>query len=59
VACKDHWVITSPNVDFIPEPYIFEEVDLYPHADSQFSLVNCFQWQQTYKKNYEYAICIP
>ncbi|KIN95984.1 hypothetical protein M404DRAFT_164493 [Pisolithus tinctorius Marx 270] len=59
VACKDHWVITSPNVDFILELYIFEEVNLCPHADSQFILVDCFQWPQTYEKNYEYAVCIP
>ncbi|KIO11975.1 hypothetical protein M404DRAFT_19791 [Pisolithus tinctorius Marx 270] len=59
VVCKDHWVITSPNADFVPEPYIFEEVDLCPHADGQFGLVDCFQWPQTYEKNYEYAVCIP
>ncbi|KAI6041022.1 hypothetical protein EDC04DRAFT_2989156 [Pisolithus marmoratus] len=36
VACKDHWVITSPNVDFVPEPHIFREEDLQPHADGHF-----------------------
>ncbi|KIN96780.1 hypothetical protein M404DRAFT_162293, partial [Pisolithus tinctorius Marx 270] len=59
VACKDRWVIMSPNVDFILEPYIFEEVDLCPCDDGRFSLVNCFQWPQTYEKNYKYAVCIP
>ncbi|KIO02230.1 hypothetical protein M404DRAFT_70291, partial [Pisolithus tinctorius Marx 270] len=59
VACKDRWVITSPNVDFVLELYIFEEVDLCLRADGWFGLVDCFQWPQTYEKNYEYAVCIP
>ncbi|KAI6141693.1 hypothetical protein BKA82DRAFT_33703 [Pisolithus tinctorius] len=28
VACKENWVITSPNMDFVEEPYIFEEEEL-------------------------------
>ncbi|KIN96806.1 hypothetical protein M404DRAFT_162283, partial [Pisolithus tinctorius Marx 270] len=59
VTCKDHWVITSPNADFVLELYIFEEVDLCLRANGQFGLVDCFQWPQTYEKNYEYAVCIP
>ncbi|KIO11967.1 hypothetical protein M404DRAFT_125457, partial [Pisolithus tinctorius Marx 270] len=59
VTCKDCWVIMLPNADFVPEPYIFKEVNLCLHANGQFGLVNCFQWPQTYKKNYEYAVCIP
>ncbi|KIM52836.1 hypothetical protein SCLCIDRAFT_140238, partial [Scleroderma citrinum Foug A] len=59
VACKDHWVITSPNVDFVPETHLFEEDELRPHADGRFGLVDCFQWLQNYKKEYEYSVCIP
>ncbi|KAI6146022.1 hypothetical protein BKA82DRAFT_33577 [Pisolithus tinctorius] len=33
VACKENWVITSPNMDFVEEPYIFEEEELCCHAD--------------------------
>ncbi|KAI6005552.1 hypothetical protein EDD15DRAFT_2358694 [Pisolithus albus] len=59
VACKGHWVITSPNVDFVPEPHIFEEEDLQPRADSRFGLVDCFQWPQLHDKDFEYSVCIP
>ncbi|KAI6118040.1 hypothetical protein F5141DRAFT_1211860 [Pisolithus sp. B1] len=59
VTCKGHWVITSPNIDFDPEPHIFEEEDLQPHADSCFGLVDCFQWPQLHNKDLEYLVCIP
>lgn len=59
VACKDHWVITSPNMNFVLEPHIFEEDELCPCADGQFGLQDCFQWPQTYEKEYPYAVCIP
>ncbi|KAI6008700.1 hypothetical protein F5J12DRAFT_782163 [Pisolithus orientalis] len=36
-----------------------DEVDLCPHADGRFGLADCFQWPQTYEKNYKYAVCIP
>ncbi|KAL4076806.1 hypothetical protein V8B97DRAFT_2022084 [Scleroderma yunnanense] len=59
VTCKDVWVVTSPNVDFVPEPYIFEDEDLQPCADGCFGLVDCSQWPQLYNKEYQYSICIP
>ena len=52
-------MITSPNVDFVPEPYVFEEEDVRARADSHFGLVDCFQWPQLYDKEYEYSVCIP
>ncbi|KAI6022833.1 hypothetical protein PISMIDRAFT_38003, partial [Pisolithus microcarpus 441] len=51
--------ITSPNLDFIPEPHIFEEEDLQPCADGRFRLVDCFQWPQLHDKDSEYLVCIP
>ncbi|KIO03541.1 hypothetical protein M404DRAFT_145593, partial [Pisolithus tinctorius Marx 270] len=59
VACKENWVITSPNMDFVKEPYIFEEEELCCRADSRLGVVDCFQWPQTHEKQYEYLICIP
>ncbi|KAI6111080.1 hypothetical protein F5141DRAFT_1214577 [Pisolithus sp. B1] len=59
VTCKGHWVITSPNIGFVPEPHIFEEEDLQPCADSHFRLVDCFQWPQLHNKDFEYLVCIP
>lgn len=53
------WVITSPNVTFVPEPHIFEEEDILPRADSRFGLVDCFQWPQLYEKEYDHSVCIP
>ncbi|KAI6153195.1 hypothetical protein BKA82DRAFT_166202, partial [Pisolithus tinctorius] len=52
-------VITSPNMDFVKEPYIFEEEELCCHADGHLGVVDCFQWPQTHEKQYEYLICIP
>ena len=59
VACKEQWVITSPNVNYIPEPHIFDIQEHCPHADGCFGLVDCFQWPQKYNKDYAFAICIP
>ena len=52
-------MITSPNVDFVPEPHLFEEDELRPRANGHFGLVDCFQWPQNYEKEYEYSVCIP
>ncbi|KIM51788.1 hypothetical protein SCLCIDRAFT_49892, partial [Scleroderma citrinum Foug A] len=59
VACKNTLVIISPNVDFVPEPLIFEDEDLQPCADGHFGLVDCFQWPQLHDKEYKYSVCIP
>ena len=52
-------MITSPNVDFVLEPHIFEGKDLQPCADGHFGLVDCSQWPQLYDKEYRYSVCIP
>ena len=51
-------MITSPNIDFVPEPHIFGNEDLQPHADGHFGLVDCFQWPQLYNREYQYSVCI-
>ncbi|KIM50860.1 hypothetical protein SCLCIDRAFT_144552, partial [Scleroderma citrinum Foug A] len=52
-------VITSPNVDYVLEPHIFDDQEHHPRADGRFGLVDCFQWPQKYDKDYVFAICIP
>ena len=52
-------MITSPNVDFVPELHIFGDEDLQSHADGHFRLVDCFQWPQLYNREYQYSVCIP
>ena len=52
-------MITSPSIDFVPEPHIFGDEDLQPHADGCFRLVDCFQWPQLYDRDYQYSVCIP
>ena len=58
VACQDHWVITSPNVNYVPQAYIFEDEDLHVRADDHFGLVDCFQWPQLYARDYSHSVCI-
>ncbi|KAI6015821.1 hypothetical protein BKA83DRAFT_4060751 [Pisolithus microcarpus] len=59
VACKGNVIITSPNVDYVPEPFIFEEEDMCCCADGRFGVVDCFQWPQMHERQYEYSVCIP
>ncbi|KIK14006.1 hypothetical protein PISMIDRAFT_33958, partial [Pisolithus microcarpus 441] len=59
VACQGSMIITLLNMDYIPEPHIFEDKELHAQADGHFGLVDCFQWPQSYNKEYNYAVCIP
>ncbi|KAI6029506.1 hypothetical protein PISMIDRAFT_101414 [Pisolithus microcarpus 441] len=59
VACKGNVIIMSPNVDYVPEPFIFEEEDMCCCADGCFRVVDCFQWPQMHEQQYEYSVCIP
>ena len=59
VTCQDDWVITSPNVKYVPQAHIFYDKNLHAQADSCFGLMDCFQWPQSYVKDYSHAVCIP
>ncbi|KAI6010253.1 hypothetical protein PISMIDRAFT_117336 [Pisolithus microcarpus 441] len=59
VACKGNIIMMSPNIDYVPEPFIFEEEDMCYHADGHFGVVDCFQWPQMHEQQYEYSVCIP
>ncbi|KAI6111410.1 hypothetical protein F5141DRAFT_1214914 [Pisolithus sp. B1] len=55
---NDHW-ITSPNISFVPQPFIFEGARVKPLCDGQFGHINCFQWPQLYAECYVWSACIP
>ncbi|KIK13607.1 hypothetical protein PISMIDRAFT_32652, partial [Pisolithus microcarpus 441] len=42
-----------------PRATYFEDKELCAGADGRFRLVDCFQWPQSYNKEYDYAVCIP
>ena len=58
IVCQDAIVYMSPNMSFVPEPHLDEE-ELHAQGDGRFSPVDCFQWPQSYCKEFEYAVCIP
>ena len=55
---KDN-IITSPNCNFIPEPFCFKDNHIMPLCDGRFSLVDCFQWSQLHAEQYIWSACIP
>ncbi|KAI6037736.1 hypothetical protein EDC04DRAFT_2604521 [Pisolithus marmoratus] len=52
---NDHW-ITSPNVDYVPQPFIFEEARVEPLCDGQFGHIDCFQWLQLHAECYVWSL---
>ncbi|OAX32969.1 hypothetical protein K503DRAFT_804770 [Rhizopogon vinicolor AM-OR11-026] len=59
VTVQDNLVITTPNMDFVPEFHHFKDEDLQVRVDGRFSVINCFQWPQGYDQIFPYAACIP
>ncbi|OAX31758.1 hypothetical protein K503DRAFT_805808 [Rhizopogon vinicolor AM-OR11-026] len=58
LAVKYPHVFTSPNTTFVPEPYIFDVVDLQPLADGRFGHIDCFLWPQLYSRKHWWSGCI-
>ncbi|KAG1747790.1 uncharacterized protein EDB91DRAFT_1048453, partial [Suillus paluster] len=52
-------VITTPNMDWVPELQNDNLDELKARADGHFGVVDCFQWLQMFCKEFEYAVCIP
>ena len=52
-------IITSPNCDFIPEPFCFKDDCIMPLCDGRFGLIDCFQWPQLHAERYIWSACIP
>ncbi|KAI5985255.1 hypothetical protein EDD15DRAFT_2374299 [Pisolithus albus] len=55
---NDHW-ITSPNADYVPEPFIFEGARVEPLRDGRMGHIDCFQWPQLHAELYIWSACIP
>ncbi|KAI6153190.1 hypothetical protein BKA82DRAFT_166207, partial [Pisolithus tinctorius] len=56
--CDDHW-ITSPNADYIPQPFIFDGETITPLCDGQFGHIDYFQWPQLFAECYTCSPCVP
>ncbi|KIJ61052.1 hypothetical protein HYDPIDRAFT_31757 [Hydnomerulius pinastri MD-312] len=59
LATYRDYIITSPNADFIPEPFVFDEALIRPHRDGRLGVYDCFQWPQLHCDIYMWAGCIP
>ncbi|KAG1832372.1 hypothetical protein EV424DRAFT_1533542 [Suillus variegatus] len=59
VAYKEPLVITTPNMDWVPEFHHDDSDEVRVRADGGFGVVDCFQWPQIHCKEFEYAVCIP
>ena len=58
-SCSGLTSVTSFNVDYVPQAYIFKDEDLHDQADGHFGLMDCFQWPQVYTRDYSHSVCIP
>ncbi|KAG2067444.1 hypothetical protein BDR04DRAFT_1159154 [Suillus decipiens] len=52
-------VITTPNMNWVPELHNDDSEELRAQADGCFGVTDCFQWPQMYCKEFKYAVCIP
>ncbi|KAF9232466.1 hypothetical protein BU15DRAFT_29863, partial [Melanogaster broomeanus] len=52
-------VITSPNMTFIPKPFLFEKAELRPLRDGRFGVIDVFQWPQLHSDQFAFSACIP
>lgn len=51
-------VITSPNINWVPQPFIFEDELVQARADGRLGTADSFQWPQLYTANYPWAVAI-
>ncbi|KAG1770127.1 hypothetical protein EV702DRAFT_1202539 [Suillus placidus] len=59
VVIQGNLVITTPNMDFVPQFHHFEEETVQARADGRFGIVDCFQWPQAYDNIFCNSVCIP
>ncbi|KAG1740127.1 uncharacterized protein EDB91DRAFT_1053419 [Suillus paluster] len=59
IAIQGNLVITTPNMDFVPQFHHFEEENVQACADGHFGVVDCFQWPQAYDNIFCNSVCIP
>ena len=59
LAIHNDKVITSPNSDFVPEPFVFDDAVMELKRDGRFGFVDYFQWPQLHVEQYIWSVCIP
>ncbi|KAG2050302.1 hypothetical protein BDR06DRAFT_1011457 [Suillus hirtellus] len=59
VTVQGNLVITTPNMDFVPQLHHFEEENVQACANGHFGVVDCFQWPQAYNNIFCNSVCIP
>ncbi|KAH0825854.1 hypothetical protein J3R83DRAFT_7775 [Lanmaoa asiatica] len=57
LAVYQDMVITSPNSNFIPRPFIHSE-NILPMQDGRYGVWDCFQWPQLHCHVYSWAGCV-
>jgi hypothetical protein len=50
--------ITSPNVGWVPHPFLFEDEPVQARADGRFGTVNIYQWPQLYNDQWPWLVAI-
>ncbi|KAF8833562.1 hypothetical protein BDN67DRAFT_1017405 [Paxillus ammoniavirescens] len=50
--------ITSPNVGWVPRPFLFEDKPVQAHADGRFGTVDIYQWLQLYDNQWPWSVAI-
>ncbi|KAF9237928.1 hypothetical protein BU15DRAFT_62775 [Melanogaster broomeanus] len=55
---EDELVIMSPNMTFIPKPFL-NSSELRAFKDGCYGVQDVFQWPQLYSDKYPYSTCIP
>ncbi|KAF9233288.1 hypothetical protein BU15DRAFT_80267 [Melanogaster broomeanus] len=51
-------VITSPNNDWVPQPFLFEDAPVQARADGRLGTVDSFQWPQLYTAGYPWVVAV-
>ncbi|KAG6325908.1 hypothetical protein ID866_13181 [Astraeus odoratus] len=59
LATQHGMVITSPNMDFVPDLCHYQDEEVKAHADRRFRLVNPFQWPQPYSACHWWSVAVP
>ena len=59
LAIHNDQIITLPNCDFVPKPFIFDDHCIESLCDGRFGHVDCFQWLQLHAEPYIWSTCVP
>jgi hypothetical protein len=59
LATQHGMVITSPNMDFVPDLRHYQDEEVKARADGRFGLIDPFQWPQMYSARHWWSVAIP